>query len=408
MPAFPKFDDFLEAKKGDKPPKTAKVSLDVPPQGKNAPPYHAPHAKNDGKPKLRVVEKPTNALGDEATPALKDPERNIPSGKKPDTGIMSVEEYIEARLKGDKAPKTAKGDEGDGKVRVRVAEKEKGKGFGDEASPRMDNPKHNHPLGEKPSHKCLTTESFLAETKKMSDTEFVSEMLLEGKKKDDDEEESEGALKMLRCIRTDNEFIPLSSEVAKYLAGILPENGRAGRTFVNELKRTPGAMEALMREMVGHTETYNEIINQMGMPEAKVARRLVGAMQDNHNNFMLELGLATLKNEAVGSPMDERDPEPKPAMPQAGTAGGGPEIGAGAAQPGAPELGGPEVGPTPGAALGGGPEAPMPTVEPPPGASEPAQKLAASLNREFSYDHTLKEMAKHKNMVDSMRTYLKD
>ena len=76
-----------------------KGSVDVPPQGKGSKPYFAPHAKNNAKAKIRVAEKPKNALGDEASPTQKDPKANLPGGTKPDTsklGGLKNEEFIKA------------------------------------------------------------------------------------------------------------------------------------------------------------------------------------------------------------------------------------------------------------------------------------------------------------------------
>ena len=48
MAKISSWEDFVAMKK---------ANPDVPPQGKDATPYHAPHAKGDGKTKVRVAEK---------------------------------------------------------------------------------------------------------------------------------------------------------------------------------------------------------------------------------------------------------------------------------------------------------------------------------------------------------------
>lgn len=82
---FKNWESFLEDKKGDE---------FKPDQGKNTNPYHAPHAKNDPKPLVRVAEKPKDALGDEASPPFKDPKAACPLGEKPDYTPMKVEQFL--------------------------------------------------------------------------------------------------------------------------------------------------------------------------------------------------------------------------------------------------------------------------------------------------------------------------
>ena len=339
MGKYRAFDDFVEGKKlDDKPPKKAKVSADVPPQGKNPTPYYGPHAKNDPKPKLRVVEKPANALGDEATPALKKPEDNLPSGKKPSHDHMTIERYIEARNKGKKIK-----DEYDGKVRVRVTDKVEA-GLGDEASPRMEKPDTNLPTGKKPTRKGLTTEEYLRETEELSDSEFI---ISEVKKtKNDDEDVGP----VMHCQRRGIAIVPSSSEAASYMASVIPINDRAVRTLVHEVINTPGALGALIAELAAHNDTYSELVGQMNGPDSRVPRRLVKAMREDYDKFMSDLGL----NEAVNAPMDDRDKaaDPVPAPAPEGAASPTSEITAGASLMG-PE--GVPGGPAPAAGPGPGP-----------------------------------------------------
>ena len=69
------YDQYVEARD--------KGTMDKPPQGKGSQSYFAPHAKNNEKAKIRVAEKPTNPLGDEASPTQKNPKDNLPHGEKP-------------------------------------------------------------------------------------------------------------------------------------------------------------------------------------------------------------------------------------------------------------------------------------------------------------------------------------
>ena len=85
------FEKYAEAR--------SKGSVDVPPQGKGSKPYFAPHAKNNAKAKIRVAEKPKDALGDQASPTQKNPKDNLPGGEKPDTsklGGLKNEDFIKA------------------------------------------------------------------------------------------------------------------------------------------------------------------------------------------------------------------------------------------------------------------------------------------------------------------------
>lgn len=116
--AFPSWDNFLEAKEkketgpanmgyGGKPKDYYVGDMNTPPQGYGKNPYFAPNAKNDGKPLVRVAEKPTDALGDKSSPPFSDPKAVQPYGEKPDYKAMKVEndqsrmttsEFIEAML----------------------------------------------------------------------------------------------------------------------------------------------------------------------------------------------------------------------------------------------------------------------------------------------------------------------
>ena len=89
------FDRYVEARD--------KGTVDAPPQGKGAKPYCAPHVKNNAKDKIRVAEKPTKPLGDEASPTQKNAKDNLPDGKKPDYSKLSgvkaehFDAYVRAR-----------------------------------------------------------------------------------------------------------------------------------------------------------------------------------------------------------------------------------------------------------------------------------------------------------------------
>jgi len=385
MGDFPKWDDFLEAKVA------AKVSPDAPPQGAGAKSYYGAHAKNDGKVHLRVAEKSEGTpLGCQATPSLKDAKWNLPGGSKPDhKGLVK-----ETRLSKD---------EPDGKVRLRVVEKPTD-ALGDKATASLKDPKKVHPAGEKPKKHGLTTEEFLEDTHDLSDAEFLQRMLEEGNwpDEDDDDDEADGPPKC-HCAYSGKRIIPIASEMARYMAHMLPENGRALRTFLRELKATPDAMSALMAEMTGHSEMYDEMVNQMGDSEGKVCNRMVRAMQDNHEKFMEEMGyeLTPHMGEAVQPPMTNRvgaQPQEPAADPAAGAAAAGSAV-----QPGS------EAGAGAGMMQDIPPDG-MGSVAQVPDQGTGAQQQdtpMAKLNKEFAYHHMLREMVNYNNMAEAMESILK-
>jgi hypothetical protein len=329
-----------------------------------------------------VAEKPEGTpLGCEATPALKDAKWNLPGGAKPDhKGVV----------KEDRLSK----DEPDGKVRVRVVEKPTD-ALGDKATASVKDPKKVHPAGEKPKKHGLTTEEFLEETRDLSNTEFLQRMLEEGNWPDEDDDEADGP-PSCHCAYSGKRIIPIASEMARYMAHMLPENGRALRTFLRELKSTPDGMSALMSEMTGHSEMYDEMVNQMGDSEGKVCNRMVRAMQENHENFMREMGyeMTPHMGEAVRPPMSSRvGTSPQAADPAAGAAAAGAAV---------------EPGDETGGMMQDIPPDGMGSVEPVPQQQPPQQDTPmAKLNKEFAYHHMLREMANYNNMVEAMESILK-
>lgn len=364
MGSFSKWEQFLEEKN--------KVNADVPPQGKGAAPYHAPNAKPSGKVDVRVAEASgKKPLGDEKDPGLKSFKHNTPSGKLP--------ENKKTKFQGKNHP--------DGQVRVRVAEKSSEKPFGDQGIPLMNNPKNVHTHGEKPSYKHLTTEEFLKSTADLSNQDFITS-LLENKEKHNSRVSHED-LPPMRCQFSGKRVMPSAFEVSKYMAHMLPHNESAVGSFVNELKNVPGGLGALIGEMVHHDELYDEMVNQIGLGETKVARRFVKSMQGSHENFMSEMGLLTNSDnpfgEAVGAPMGDRTGETphhhnpsKPAMfsdlPGDGTDSVDPIDAAGD------------------------------TVDPQ-GLDVP-ESPKMKLRKEFAYHHMIKEMSGYDNMVDAMNETL--
>lgn len=286
------------------------------------------------------------------------------------------------------------------KPKVRVAEKDKTTALGDEATPSLKNPKTNHPLGEKPDYSGLTTEQFVQRTANLSDSEFICEMLSETKK---DDEDSEDNIPAMHCQYTGKAVMPASFEVAKYMAHMIPHNDRAVRMFVHELKKKPNGLSVLINELSGHNETYDEMVNQMGVSESKVPRRLVKAMHDNHNKFMTEMGLMT-QNESVDAPMDNRLAKvglpPKslamPPAPDHGDMNGTPPI----EPPASPSL----ISDMPGdgnSAVGLTNSLPNGAVD-----NTKPETQGMKLNKEFAYHHMIREMSKFDNMANVMKEVL--
>lgn len=372
MARFPKFDEFLERQQS---------SVDAPPN-KGAAPYHAPHAKNDGSVKVRVAEKSSEKpFGDYGTPELMDPKRNIPQGVRPsDKGVT-----VEGKSKNIKDGKNSKP-------------------LGYEATPALKDPKKNHPLGSKPSA-SLTTESFLRETKDLSDKDFISKMIQDiaksEKKGDDDDDDDDGpSIPKMYCQYTGKQISPSSHEVAKYMAHMLPQNERAVRIFVRELTSTPNALSSLLREMVGHGELYDELVNQIGLGETKVARKFVKAMQDNHMKFLNEMGMM-MQSEAVSQPMSNRlpkstDDDSVAAEPEDDELGafGDNEMDSDDMSPDDMEM--PDDD---GMSLGDSPD----DMGGDDGSQGMGDTPAMKLNKEFAYHHMIKEMSNYDNMASVMR-----
>lgn len=353
MGTFPSFDDFMEIKES-KGEESKKGFGNLPPQGKGAKPYFAPHTKNKLNSKMRVVEKPTDALGDKATPSL-------------------------------------------------------------------SNPKHSMPLGSKPSYTNLTTEQFLKKTEKMSTSNFVESVIHEEKNHSHSDD-----VPAMTCQYTGKRVVPSAIEVAKYMATMLPQNENARRTFMRELKNN-GSLGSLIGEMVNHNETYSELVNQMGMPEAKVARRFAKAMNENHVNFMTELGMMTdpthmgmapvkgavdtVKSaigmgESVDMPLDKRlgisddDDEDSDDMGD-DELNGSDDMGDDDNADGmGDDMSGDDTnGGEDDASMDGGD-----AMGDDPSSAEPSQQSPQmKLNKEFAYHHMVKEMAKYDNMASVMK-----
>jgi hypothetical protein len=380
------WEKFLEAKKnGHK----------LPPQGNGAAPYCAPHATNDGKVKIRVAEKSKEtAFGDQATPSLKDPKKNHPVGQRPSYKdvVAEAKKVFNGKLN-DKVPAPGDPDPAKNKHVLRGL-KSDGEGFADKGCSCFKKPTDIAPLHIKPTKSSLTTEQFIKQTAKLSDAEFVQAMLNEAVA-----EEEAPRFEPVECALTGKKFFPTAHEAARYMAHLLPENGRARRILINELKATPGGMGALMKELVGHGETYDEMVNQIGLGEEKVAQRFVKAMQESHDKFMTEMGLM---GESVNIATGQR-------FRPHGQDGQGPSQGQ------APDQGqetGPEDGPPPEM----GDEDPAALVQDVPGdgtgsvdavpPEQGADSPMAKLKKEFAYHHMVREMSHFPNMVEVMREQL--
>lgn len=332
-----KWEDFVEAQK----------QAALPDQGKNSKPYFAPKVQNDGKAKVLVAEKPTDALGDKGTPEL-------------------------------------------------------------------SNPKDCHPLGKKVDYSALKTESFLAETAGMNTAEFVEAMMVEGKKKDSDEEEElkNSGIPPMTCQYTGATVIPSAMEVARYAANMLGKNERARRTFIRELRKSEGGLGSLLGELSNHGELYSELVNQMGMPDNKVAKKLVSAMHDNHDLFMKDMGLMmNPMSESVDAPLSKRlglddddvDGDDEMDMDDDdmdSPMGAGPDDMSDDDLGSSDDMGDGDMGDdTPDDDMMGDMDKKPNGL---PGAATPQMKL----NKEFAYHHMIKEMAKFDHMSNAMREIL--
>lgn len=348
--AFSKWESFLERKEKGLGDEVGNADKNKPSQGKGTNPYHGPHAKNEPKPLVRVAEKPTDALGDKA-------------------------------------------------------------------SPPFSNPKAACSMGEKPSYKNMKVEHLRENT----------EELQEAKKKDSEVKEFDPTL---TCQFTGRKAIPAFYEVAKYMAHMLPQNESARRTFLRELKGVNGGLNSLLTELFGHTESYGEMVNQMSLPESKVARRLVRAMNENYSNWATEVGLMPKPNmpmaEGVDLPIDKRRPAPEdddadmmsaigagePPVPTDPSAGNGGGAGASAAAAPMPNPMMQDAPPPTAAPDGGMPQDPSQGMFPNPNAQpeQPALTMPDPApmkpNREFAYHHMLKEMGRFDNMKNVMKEIL--
>ena len=342
-----KWQDFLESKKD----KSA-----LPAQGKNAKPYYAPKLQNDGKTKVLVVEKPTDALGDKGTPELK-------------------------------------------------------------------NPKDCHPLGKKMDYSGLKSEAFLNETADMSSSEFIKSMIVEAKKKekdDSDDDDSDDGIPPMTCQYTGATVVPSAMEAAKFTARMLGKNAKARKAFIRELNRSEGGLGSLLGELTGHGEMYSELVNQMGMPENKVAKRLVGAMHQHHSSFMNDMGLMTGEGgatnaikESVDEPLSKRlgldggndvEDDDSDMDDQDPNAMGDDDSDMDAQGP--DDMGGDDMGGMDGGDDMGGDEMDGMDVNKKPNGMPGNATPQMKLNKEFAYHHMIKEMSKFDHMSNAMREIL--
>ena len=358
------WEKFLEAKKtGEMPPLN----------GKKAPDF-GPHAKNDGKTILRVAEKnKDDALGDKASPVMKNAKDCCSLGRKPDYKSVVAEALkVNEKIK---------------KPIVRGTEKDKQEPLTKKGCPCFKKPEDVQTLGVKAVYTDLNTEEFVEKTAKLSDSEFIQAMVSE------EFGGEETNIEPVHCALTGRTAFPSAHEAARYMAKLLPENARARRLLIDELKSNPKGMSTLMSELVGHDDTYNEMVNQIGLGETKVARKFVKAMQDNHEKFMTEMGLLTGVSESVNAPLTQRSFGKPPQHDEP-----------------APE------------------QDDMPMDDMPPDEQEPeGQEVmqdqpgdgtdsvnqvqntpAAKLNKEFAYHHMVKEMAKFPNQLDAMKGCMKN
>jgi hypothetical protein len=146
-------------------------------------------------------------------------------------------------------------------------------------------------------------------------------------------------------------------------------------------------MGPLVKELVQHNETYEGMVNEIGLGETKVARKLVEAMNDNHMNFMQEMGL--MMGESVNAPVNQRGfgrpPQPH-AQPTGEPDGQQPDD-----QQAATMIQDPP---------GDGTDA---VDQVPPDEDAQQNSPTAKLNKEFAYHHMMKEMAKYPHMQEVMK-----
>lgn len=184
-------------------------------------------------------------------------------------GSLSIrpEKHKEEKKKGTPAPYKAPGSD----PGLKTADNDKSKGFGDLASPGMQNK--------------IKKESF--------------DYLIESHKSKEDHN-----IHITDPVSS-RKITPMPQEIVRYMSKLMnSHHGIPGR-LVREAKKQ-GSLKHLITEMLGHPDVHREIVEALNDKEhgPKHSRRMVRAMNENYMNFMNEhssLGHHGM-NEAVDAP----------------------------------------------------------------------------------------------------------
>lgn len=202
--------------------------------------------------------------------------------------------------------------------------------LGNASTPGMT-PQKAATLGQKPAGRPKvqpksgrkSLKEFVQHTKNMSEAEFVSHMLTEGKRE-------KLPTQMVHDLHGEP-FTPHPHEAIGYICSLM-HNPKMVSRLVREAKRH-GHLEGLVNELMDHPEFYDEAVKKMGDRDdgRKVTDKFARTMHDHHSSFRKDAGfnesyrrrLALLTEKVSGSLVDGSMDAEDAGIPMPDDQGGG-------------------------------------------------------------------------------------